>query len=469
MDIYNNISPLDFRYYIGNKEVYEKLNPYLSENAFIKYQLKVELALIKAFVKKNICDDDVIKEVEKAINEVKAEEIYEEEKKTRHNIKALVNCIRNKVSDKAKSYIHFTATSFDIFDTANSLRYKDTTEKVIIPALIELEKKIINIALREKSTLQIGRTHGQHAIPITFGFAMSEFVSRLGHSILKIKNNLEYLKGKMSGAVGAYNAQTLFFNNPEEIEKLMLGELNLEPALHSTQIIQPEFLLDLIHNIITCFGILANLADNIRHLQRSEINEVAEKFENSQVGSSTMPHKRNPWNFENIKSMWKEFMPRINTIYMDQISEHQRDLTNSASQRFIPEIFAGFLNSVLRMSKLMDRLVVDKNAMKRNFDMNKDMIIAEPLYLLLAYYGHPDAHEIVRILTLKSKEKNIPLSKLIFNNNELREYFDKFTKEQLDIINNPEKYIGISIKKTEEVCEYWEKQLNLNREKYNNG
>ena len=90
--------------------------------------------------------------------------------------------------------------------------------------------------------------------------------------------------------------------------------------------------------IISAFGVLANLADDIRHLQRTEIGEVGEAFEATQVGSSTMPHKRNPWNFEHVKSMWKEFMPRMITMYADQISEHQRDLTNSASGRFVPEI-----------------------------------------------------------------------------------------------------------------------------------
>src|SRR3989338_394271 len=106
-----------------------------------------------------------------------------------------------------------------------------------------------------------------------------------------------------------------------------------------------------------------------------------------------MPQKRNPINFENIKSLWKAMMPRIITVYSDQISEHQRDLTNSASSRFIPEILAAFVVSADRMNIVMSKLVVDKENLKRNFDKNKEMITAEPAYILLAAYNHPDAHE----------------------------------------------------------------------------
>ena len=458
MDKYDNISPLDFRYY-SSEEVFSRLSPYLSERAFVNYQLKVELSLIKALSKKKICSSKAAKEAEAAIKKVKVEDIYEEDKKIKHYTKSVVNLIRKNVSDESKPFIHLTATSFDIFDTANALRFKDATKKAILPELLNLEKNLIKIAIREKNTLQIGRTHGQHAVPITFGFALSEYVSRIGYSIKKIKEASDNVVGKFSGAVGAYNASSLFFGNPEEFEFLVLKELGLKPATHSTQIVEPEFNLDLIHSIISAFGVLANLADDMRHLQRSEINEIAEEFEKEQVGSSTMPHKRNPWNFENVKSMWKEFMPRITTIYMDQISEHQRDLTNSASQRFMPEIFAGFLDSILRLNKLLNKLIVNKECMIKNFEMSKDMIIAEPLYILLSYYRHPNAHEEIRKLTLESQQRKIPLKDLVFKDDNLKRYLSKFNKKQIEIIKNPERYTGIAAKKAEKVCRYWEKEL----------
>jgi len=265
----------------------------------------------------------------------------------------------------------------------------------------------------------------------------------------------------MAGAVGAYNASSLFFDNPIKFEEEVLGELGLKPSTISTQIVEAEFLVDYLNSIISAFGILANLADDMRHLQRSEIAEVGEYFEAKQVGSSTMPQKRNPINFENIKSMWKEFMPRIITIYMDQISEHQRDLTNSASMRFIPETLAGFYVSVVRLNKVMPDLVVDEKNMQKNFETNERMIVAEPLYILLAANGHPDAHEYVRQLTINALLKKVPLLSLIKKDKSIQPYLKKFNKKQIEIINNPEKYIGVAAKKTEIVCGYWKKEFNI--------
>ncbi|MBN2423164.1 adenylosuccinate lyase [Candidatus Woesearchaeota archaeon] len=461
MELFDNINPIDFRYYGRNTSAFEKLNKYLSEKAFISYQLKVELALVKVLSEKGICDKSVYTETKKAIDKVSAEEVYKEEDRIHHNIRALVNCIRKNISDKAKPFIHFTATSYDIVENANSLRYKDVAENVVIPDLLELEKTLIELAVREKNTLQIGRTHGQHAEPITFGFTISGYVSRLGNRIKSIKASTDNLRGKFSGAVGCYNASGLFFKDPEEFEKAVLKELDLKPCLQSSQIAEPEHITDFIHSIISGYSVLANIADDMRNLQRSEINEVAEIFGKKQVGSSTMPHKRNPINFENVKSMYKEFMPRIITRYLDQISDHQRDLTNSASSRFIPEIIAAFVLSVNRLNKIMSKLVVDKDSLNKNFEKNKNMIAAEPAYILLAAHGHPDAHEYIREKTLESGKTGTKLNELLSSDSSVKKYLEKFTKEQIKILENPGNYTGIAAKKTEKVCDYWKKELNL--------
>jgi len=459
--LFECISPLDYRYYGRSREMQELLGRYLSEEAFIAYQARVELALVRALAKLGVCPKAVEKEVSSAIRKVRAQEVYREEDRIKHNIRALVNQIRNNVSEKAKPYVHFTATSFDIFDTANALRFKEAADCVVIPELMKLEKTLINLALREKDTLQIGRTHGQHAEPITFGFTMSAYVSRLGSRILAIRRASKNLRGKISGAVGAYNASSLFFSDPEKLEAAILNELGLASGTQSSQIVEPEWITDYMHSIISSFSVLANLADDMRALQRSEINEIAESFENKQVGSSTMPHKRNPINFENVKSMWKEFMPRMNTVYLDQISEHQRDLTNSASQRFLPEIVAALAVSTTRLNKVMSSLVVDKESLRKNFELNRQMISAEPAYILLAAQNHPDAHEIVRELTVKSQESKKPFTDLFFDSKELQQYIKRFSKKQLAILRKPEQYTGIASKKAENVCRFWKKQLGL--------
>jgi len=461
INIFDTISPLDFRYYGRSEKIFQKLQPYLSENAMIKYMAKVESALTNTLAKKGICNKKIADEVEKACKKINADEVYVEEDKLKHNVRALVNCIRNKVSDEAKPFIHFTATSHDIISTADALRYKEFTNNILIPTLIDFEKTLIDLALREKNTLQVGRTHGQHAVPITFGFAIAQYVSRLGNTTIKIKKTSNNLRGKIAGAVGSYNASSLFFKNPEEFEDEVLSELNLKPSPISTQIPEAEFVVDYINSIVASFGVLANLSDDMRNLQRSEIGEVGEIFAAKQVGSSTMPQKRNPINFENVKSLWKEFMPRIVTIYSDQISEHQRDLTNSASSRFIPEILAAFYISVKRLNKTMKSLIVDKENLRKNLDMNKGLIVAEPLYILLAAYNHPDAHEAVKHLTLKAQSTKKPLQEVIKQEESLKPYLRKFNKEQLKIINNPENYVGIASKKAEIVCRYWKRELKL--------
>src|SRR3989344_2983471 len=365
-------------------DMFEKLQPYLSENAAIKYQAKVESALVKTLAEKKICSGKIAAEVEAAALKVTAAEVYEEEKRIQHNIRALVNCIRRRVGEEAKQYVHLTATSNDIISTAESLRLKEATLNALVPQLLKLEKTLISIARKEKNTLQIGRTHGQHAEPITFGFTISSYVSRLGGRIAAITAAANNLRGKFAGAVGAYNASSLLLKDPEKFEEDVLKKLGLKPSTHSTQIVEPEYAADLMHAIVSAFGVMANIADDMRHLQRTEIGEVAEKFEAGQVGSSTMPHKRNPINFENVKSMWKEFMPRMATVYADQISEHQRDLTNSASSRFNTEIVAAAVIAATRLRKAMGNLRVDKASIKINFEKSRGMTAAEPAYILLA-------------------------------------------------------------------------------------
>lgn len=459
INLFDTISPLDFRYYARNKSAFEKLQPYLSEKAFVQYLAKVEAALTNVLAKKGICSKEIAEEIERASKEITAEEVYEEEDRIKHNIRAVANAIRKRVSNEAKPFVHFTSTSHDIICSADAARCKDFTIDILIPELIQFEKTLIELARREQSTLQIGRTHGQHAEPITFGFAIAQYVSRIGSRIQSIKKSANNLRGKIAGAVGAYNASALFIKDPEVFEFEVLEQLGIKPSPISTQVVEGEFMADFIHSITSCFGVLANLADDMRHLQRSEINEVAEAFGAKQVGSSTMPHKRNPINFENVKSMWKEFMPRMSTVYMDQICEHQRDLTNSASSRFVPEILAGLYLSLTRLNKVMKNLVVDKTALKKNFDTNKDMISAEPVYILLAAHNHPDAHEYVRELTLQSQKEGVPFQDLVMKDKELKPYLDKLTKEQKEIIANPEKYLGIAEKKVQSICKEWEEQL----------
>ncbi|QEN07680.1 adenylosuccinate lyase [Oceanispirochaeta crateris] len=403
--IYRNISPLDHRYYQSNKELFEALSNTLSEEATVAYCVKAEMALLKTHIQlQNLGDQSLIDSLDDIEKTITPEEVYKEEEKTQHNIRALVNVINKKVPEKLKPWVHMGATSVDMLDTANSMRMRDVTRNTILPLLLELEEELIKMAEAEAETPQVGRTHGQHAVPVTLGFALAEYVSRLGQSIREMERLSSNLRGKLAGAVGGYNATSMITADPLEMEKIYLKFLGLKPSEYSTQMVEPEYLLRLLLEYNTAFGIIANLADDLRHLQRSEIDEVREFFSATQVGSSTMPQKRNPWNCEHVKSLWKAFAPRVMSFYMDQISEHQRDLSNSASARFQADFIAGFAAATSRMKKIMAGMTVNKPQLTRNLTVQGDFVLAEPTYILLAMSGVNGAHEIVRNITLSCEK-----------------------------------------------------------------
>lgn len=453
-------SPTDFRYGVA------ELMPILSEEAYVKYKARVEAALVVQLADAGVCSRRIAKEIKTACEKVSAEEVYAEEFRIKHDVRALANVIRNRVSDQAKPFVHLTATSYDIVDTSNALRLKDAMKHVILPDLIKLERALIEIDLKYSSMVQIGRTHGQHAEPITFGFFISYYVSRLGQRILKLNESTDQLSGKFAGAVGVYGPLSLILPDPEKFEKDLLLSLGLVPSEVSTQIVQPEHISDLMHGIVSTFGVLANLSRDLRHLQRTEISEIAEDFSDLQVGSSTMPQKRNPINFENVESAWKKFMPQMITVYLDQISEHQRDLTNSLSQRYLPELLVAFDSSVRRLSRTLwnermgkPRIVVDPIAMKKNLDMSSEKITAEPLYILLASAGHPDAHEAVRKLIQKSIDTKRGFVQLLSADRELSKYLAKIPKNKLNVLNSPVNYTGIAEKKSKRIALVWKSRI----------
>lgn len=446
-------SPVDIRYYE------KRLSPYLSEDGFTHHKLLVEVALVRALQQRGICGTEVVTEIEAACSKVTTEEVYAEEDRIKHDIRALVNCIQRQVSDGVKPFVHMTATSFDIVDTANALRYKEATQQVLTPVLTELERTLIWLSQSEAETVQVGRTHGQHAVPITFGFAMAQYVDRLGNSIVRMNDLASSLSGKFSGAVGAYNASSLFFEDTEAFEAEVLAELGLKPSRISTQIAPPEPLIRLIDELGIASGIIANLARDMRNLQRSEIGEVGEAFEAAQVGSSTMPQKRNPINFENAESLWKVLQGRLVTVHLDQISDHQRDLTNSASGRTVGEIFCYLLSMASRMNHTMKKLAVDKGNLERNLALTKGMIVAEPLYIILASLGHPDAHETVRGLTLLAQTLRKPLEEVVMDDETIQPYLKRMTDYQRQILTDPTRYTGIAAAKARSVAAFWDKAL----------
>jgi adenylosuccinate lyase len=457
-NIFENISCIDHRYSISESEVFEQLSRCISEEASIRSCAKCESALVKSHLKiRGTLTEQIAKQLDAAAEKIDPAEVYAEEEKTKHNIRALVNVMKTKVPSEIAPLVHLGATSVDILDTALSCRMRDVTQKVVLPQLKKLEKSLCAIADRDAEVPQVGRTHGQHAVPITFGWSVAEFVSRLGKSILRIQELSNQLVGKLAGPVGSYNGPSMIVQDPEELEKIYVEFLGLSASEYSNQLVEPEYLLRLLLEMNVAFGIIANLADDLRNLQRSEIGEVFEYFASTQVGSSTMPQKRNPWNSEHVKSLWKAMCPRIMTFYMDQISEHQRDLTNSASQRFIADYVAGFTMAVARMNSVVSGLQADKETMAKNLENAggkvRGGVLAEPAYILLGEAGVNDGHEIIRKITLEAEESGKTFFEVLKTHTEA---FEKITAQlkKLGVQNaenffeHPANYHGLADKKS---------------------
>jgi adenylosuccinate lyase len=457
-------SPLDARYYFADQEFFQQLSPYVSEGAQVRFLAEVEAALVWTLADIGLCGKEVAEAVERACREITPSEVYAEEARIQHNIRALVNCIRRKVSPAGRPYVHLFATSADVMDTAKALCLKQVTAKAVLPGLVGLTRRLIELARENAGVPQMGRTHGQHAVPITFGFALALYVSRLGQRIEAIEQAANNLRGKFSGAVGAYNALSLHQpRDPAGVEAQLMKRLGLRPPEISSQIAQPEYVTDYVYALASCWGILANLADDARNLLRSEIHEISDLTEKDPgtpiVGSSTMPHKINPKDFENVKSLWKAYMPRMTTVLMDQVSEHQRDLTNSASGRFVTEFVTAFAYTVRRLKQALDRIAANEERMAEILESSKDPVVAEPLYILLSLTGHPDAHEKARVLARQSRVQKKALTQVVREDRSLDEYLQRCTPEQRTVLEDPGLYTGAAAQRTKVVCDHWESQL----------
>ncbi|MCI0379049.1 MAG: hypothetical protein L0215_15685 [Gemmataceae bacterium] len=464
MNPFDAASPFDARYYFADAEFFAHWQPFVSEGAQVRYLARVEAALAETLAQIGVCPKEAAAEIAHAATLITPEEVYAEERRIQHNIRALVNCIRAKVSDQAKAYVHLFATSADIMDTARALCLREATLQALLPDLVALERQLVKLAREHAETPQMGRTHGQHAVPITFGFAVSLYVSRLGQRIETILQAAKNLRGKCAGAVGAYNALALLPGvDPSAVEAALMKRLGLLPSEVSSQVVQPEPVCDFVYALVSAWGVLANIADDFRHLQRSEIRELCDKKaadpSSPVVGSSTMPHKVNPKDFENVKSLWKAYMPRLTTALMDQISEHQRDLTNSASMRFVTEMLAAFAYGVHRLRGTLEGVEPDRTRMREVLELGKDPVSAEPLYVLLALAGHPDAHEAARVLARQARHVGKPLAQVIQEDRALAPYLDKLSAEQKAVLADPARYLGVAARRTREVCAVWEKRL----------
>ena len=455
----------------GNPRYQPKsLIPYFGYDNLARYLIKVEWALLESLADIRVIPPEDALLLDENLKNRLFDEITttlqdkREREVTKHDIRALVQLMQELMPEPLRKWVHFSATSFDIIENARIYAYKHAFANATFPALIDLIENLSRKTEEFASEIQIGRTHGQHALPITVGFWMATLLNRLVDSAEKLKEAEDGLAGKFSGAVGAYNAQIALGLDEKSrelfnitFEELILSKLDLKASRISTQILLPNYLARFLHEYVLLSGNLAQLSRDSRHLQRTEIREVAEEFSSTQVGSSTMAHKRNPIAFENTEGSFVIVAAEYQKVLSCLVSEHQRDLVGSTVMREFPIIVIRTQYQIERISKVISKITIDQKSLKRNFDQSKELIMAEPLYLSLQLYGYErDAHELVNhVLVPNVQESDRSLTeeliKLSLEDQDIDDVISQIPKEMFDLLHDPYKYIGKAEAKTMEV------------------
>ncbi len=373
---------------------------------------------------------------------VKLDRVKAIEAEIKHDIMSVV-AVLSEISGQSGAYVHLGATSNDITDTATALQLKDAT--VIIRKRLDLlEEVLLMLSSKEMNTLIIGRTHGQHAIPTTLGFKFAVWLRELARHIERLDEcSKRVLVGKMSGAVGT---QAGLGTNAIKIQKLTMKKLGIQAADISTQIVQRDVYAEFVSVFANVASSLDRFALEIRELQRPEIAELAEPFEREkQVGSSTMPQKRNPELCERVCGLAKILRSLTVPALENVPTWHERDLTQSSAERFIIPEASILLDYMLTlMIRVLQGLHIDREKMRKNIDVTQGRVMSENVMLTLVKkgMGRQEAHSIVRDLALESELKEQPFKEALTENAKITQFL---SPKEIEEALEPERYLGTAL------------------------
>ena len=429
--------PLDYRY---GDEDFKRI---WSELGRHERQLEVERALIWAHMqlgKVSQTDYDAVAAIANP-ESVTKERVSEIEAETKHDIMALTKAMAEAAGD-AGWCIHLGATSNDIVDTAVALQLRDSIV-LLREQLCSLIDVCANVAERERDTVMLGRTHGQAAVPITFGLKAAVWLDELRRQLIRLDEAAPRIAvGKFLGAVGTGAAQG---EHARELQRLIMTHLGLGVPLATTQVVGRDRYIEYVSWLANVAATCEKILQEIRNLQRSEIQEAGEGFDiKKQVGSSTMAHKKNPIKSENASGLARIVRSMIIPTYENALLWHERDLANSSSERFTLSHGSALCEDVIAKTRqVLTNMWVDADRCLENIKSQRGLVMAEKVMIELVDHGiaRDEAHEILRSASFEAVDKKIELIDVCSRTPEITAVF---SADELEAMFDPMSHIGVS-------------------------
>jgi adenylosuccinate lyase len=400
------------------------------ENRYKKW-LDVEILACEAMAKLGKIPESALKNIKENVS-IKVERIDEIEKTTKHDVIAFLTSLTEKVGEDGR-FIHMGLTSSDVLDTALAVQLKESAE-ILLGNIDQLLVVLKRRAFENKNTLMIGRSHGIHAEPITFGLKMAlwyQEMQRNRQRLVQAKESISY--GKISGAVGTFSFVDPF------VEEYVCSKLGLQAAPVSSQIIQRDRHAEFFTTLAIIASSLDKFAQEIRLLQRTEVREAEEYFSPGQKGSSAMPHKRNPILSENLSGLARLVRSYAVASLENIALWHERDISHSSVERVIgPDATIALDFMLFRFTNMMDKLVIYPERMIQNMNMTHGVIFSQMVLLSLIEKGttREDAYAIVQNNAMKSWQEGLEFRDLLEKDATVTKYLPKKELAAIFNVNN---------------------------------
>ncbi len=444
---FSSICPFEWRY--GSEEMREIFKV---EN-LVKTYLLVEKVLVAGLVKAGLAPENCVEVYEKCASNITASEIYAKEAELGHDIASLTYILGERCGECGR-YAHLGATSYDIVDTAWALVISEALT-IIKRKLAQVIQRFTELSREYRDVVMVGRTHGQHAVPVTVGFKFANYVYELSRSYERLcELTKRVVRVKMSGAVGTMAG---WMGKGLQIEATVSEILGIAPHVISTQVAPRDGFAELISSLAILASQLDRFALEVRELSRPEISEIYES--ELRVGSSTMPHKRNPVIAERISGLAKIARTLVIAALENIPLMHERDLTNSSSERvLIPHAFLLVDQMLEDTLKLLNVLCIDREAIERNLNLTRGVIMSEAVMIKLVQKGlaRHEAHKLLMkiIRNLKPGEN---FAEALLRNEVVSRLL---SSEEIIETLNPKNYLGNYSELIDRALMYAEKTLN---------